>query len=301
MAELIKNRQNFSFGVIGGGKLGLNLTIELLKMGRLDWILAHTKRTYDRVLGRIINRFLIRSSIQDIDKFPDMIIICTPDSEIKKVSDDLARIHGKSLKGKYIIHCSGVLKREILSACEKAGAVTAAIHPFQTFYFEEPGILSDIRWGVEASDEDYDLFASFVDLLFGFPVRLSEESIREKALYHAVATAASNYMTTIIQLANQIADSANIDSNEFLPPIAKTTLGNNLRGLSDSKMIPLTGPIARADIETIRLHIDALKQYPNILKPYCYMGLATVEMAHNAGMLTDKALKDMSDLFKTGV
>lgn len=301
MTELIKNRKNFTFGVIGGGKLGLNLTIELLKMGRLEWILAHSKRTYDRVLTRIINRFLIRPSIQEIDKLPNMIIICTPDSEIKKVSDELARHFGKSLKGHYVIHCSGVLKRDILSSCEDLGAVTAAIHPFQTFYFEEPGILTDIRWGVEASDDDYSLFASFVDLLFGFPVRLSEENIREKALYHAVATAASNYMTTIIQLANQIADSANIDSNEFLPPIAKTTLGNNLRGLSDSKVIPLTGPIARADVETIKLHIEALKNHPQILKPYCYMGLATVEMAHNAGMLNEKALKEITELFKTGI
>lgn len=301
MAEHIKNRKNFSFGVIGGGKLGLNLTIELLKMGRLDWILAHSKRTYDRVLTRIINRFLIRATIQEIDKIPDMIIICTPDSEIKKVSDEIAKTLGKNLKGKYVIHCSGVLKREVLKACEDMGASTAAIHPFQTFYYEEPGILSDIRWGVESTDEDYNLFASFVDLLFGFPVRLSEESIREKALYHAVATAASNYMTTIIQLANQIADSANIDSTQFLPPIAKTTLGNNLRGLSDSKVIPLTGPIARADLETIKLHIEALRTHPEILKPYCYMGLATVEMAHNAGMLSEKALNEMTELFKTGL
>ncbi len=301
MTELIKNRKNFTFGVIGGGKLGLNLTLELLKMGRLDWVMAHSKRTYDRVLARIINRFLIRATIEEIDKIPNMLIICTPDSEIKKVSEELASQFGKKLKGAYIIHCSGVLKRDVLSACEKEGAITAAVHPFQTFYFEEEGILSDIRWGVEASDEDYMLFASFVDFLYGFPVRLTEENIREKALYHAVATSASNYMTTIIQLANQIADSANIDSTEFLPPIAKTTLGNNLRGLSDSKVIPLTGPIARADVDTIKLHIEALKNHPHILKPYCYMGLATVEMAYNAGMLSKKALEDISVLFKSGL
>lgn len=301
MTELIKKRKNFSFGVIGGGKLGLNLTIELLKMGRLEWILAHSKRTYDKVLARIINRFLIRGSIQEVEKLPNMIIIATPDSEIKKVADSLAVHFGKSLKGNYVVHCSGVLKRDVLKSCEDLGASTAAIHPFQTFYYEEDGILSDIRWGVEATDEDYTLFASFVDLLFGFPVRLTEENIREKTLYHAVATSASNYMTTIIQLANQIADSANIDSNEFLPPIAKTTLGNNLRGLTDNKTIPLTGPIARADVDTIRLHIEALKQHPHILKPYCYMGLATVEMAHNAGMLSKKALDEMTELFKSGV
>lgn len=301
MTELIKNSKNFTFGVIGGGKLGLNLTLELLKMGRLDWVLAHSKRTYDRVLARIINRFLIRGSIKEIDKIPNMLIICTPDSEIKNVSEELARHLGKNLKGVYVVHCSGVLKKDVLVACEQQGASIAAIHPFQTFYFEEEGILSDIRWGVEASDEDYMLFASFVDFLYGFPVRLSEESIREKALYHAVATSASNYMTTIIQLANQIADSANIDSTEFLPPIAKTTLGNNLRGLSDLKNIPLTGPIARADVDTIKLHIDALKSHPHILKPYCYMGLATVEMAYNAGMLSKKALDDLAEIFKSGI
>ena len=154
--------------------------------------------------------------------------------------------------------------------------------------------LTDIRWGIDCEDEDYVLFSSFVQFMYGFPVRLNKRSEKDKALYHAVATAASNYMTSIIQLAHKIADTVEIDSNEFLPPIAKTTLGNNLRGLSDSDFIPLTGPIARADLGTIKLHIKAMQDNPEILRPYCFMGLATNEMAKNAGLLDDNDYKNYS-------
>lgn len=299
---MIKTSRNFSFGIIGGGRLGLALSIELLKMGRLEWVITHTKRTYDRVVAKIFNRFLTRSRVQDVDKLPGMIIICTPDSVIKEISDQLAEKFGKMLKNKYIIHCSGVLGRQALEACEKFGAKTAAVHPFQTFIYEQEGQFEDIRWGVEASDEDYSSISSFVDLLYGFPVRLTEHNLKEKALYHAVATSASNYMTTIIQLANKIADSAKIDSKQFLPPIAKTTLGNNLKGLTDSSSstnIPLTGPIARADIGTIQLHLDALKSNPELLRPYSYMGLATAEMAFNAGILEEDHYIKVRDTFNS--
>ncbi len=297
----LTNDTRFTFGMVGSGRLGLTITMELFRMDRLDWVLCHTAKSRDRVLDKIFNKHMVRESVANLDKVPNMIIIAVPDRSIRSVSEDLAKTLGSELKGKYVIHLSGVLKRDILDDCKEMGAITASVHPFQTFYYETDNPLQDIRWGVDSSDEDYPLFASFVNLLFGFPVRLSDDTIREKALYHAVATSASNYMTTIIQLAHKIADSAQIDASQFLPPIAKTTLGNNLRGLTDSKSIPLTGPIAREDIVTIRLHIDALKTHPEILKPYCHMGLATLEMARNAGIVSEEAFVEMEKLYKTGI
>lgn len=295
---MIKHSKNFKMGIIGGGRLGLSLATELLKINKLEWVLTHSKKTYDRVIKKIYNRFLTRSKIDEIEKLPAMIIIATPDAKIEDVAEDLAEKFGKNLKGIYIIHCSGVLSRSVLDSCEKVGAHTAACHPFQTF-IDDDNKLEDIRWGIESTDEDYSLFASFVSLLYGFPVRLNDHNLKEKALYHAVATSASNYMTTIIQLANKIADSAKIDSTQFLPPIAKTTLGNNLRGLTDSQNVPLSGPIARADLDTIRIHIDALKDNPELLRPYCYMGLATAEMAHNAGILDSDHFSNINMLFRS--
>lgn len=296
---MIKQSKNFNFGIIGAGRLGLTIAIELQKQSRLGWVVAHSKKTYERVIEKIQNRFLTKSNIEELDKLPSMLIIATPDSKIKETSKIIANRFDKNLSGTYVIHCSGVLSRSVLEDCENLGAKTAACHPFQTFVDGIENHLEDIRWGIEATDEDYTLFASFVDLLYGFPVRLHDHDTKEKALYHAVATSASNYMTTIIQLANKIADSAKIDSTQFLPPIAKTTLGNNLRGLTDSHQVPLSGPIARADIETIRIHLDALKDNPELLRPYCYMGLATAEMALNAGILSSDHYSNVNKIFRS--
>jgi len=281
---MIKDQENFSFGVIGAGKLGLTISLELARLERLKWILARSNQSRQNVVDKFYHTAFIRRSIDEIEEIPNMIIIAVSDGSVEEVSNALAKQFGKRLKGKYVIHTSGVLNREVLYACKEAGASVAAVHPFQTFYYDSENIFRDIRWGIEAADEDYDLFSHFVTFLYGFPIRLTTDSIKEKALYHAMAVATSNYMTTIIQLAHKIADSANIDSKEFLPPIAKTTLGNNLRGLAD-KEAPLTGPIARGDINTLELHILAMKDKPQILKPYCLLGLATVEMAFNAKLI----------------
>ena len=52
---------------------------------------------------------------------------------------------------------------------------------------------------------------------------------------------------------------------------------------------------------TIQLHIDALKTHPEILKPYCHMGLATLEMAKNAGIVSSDAYDEMEKIYKTGI
>jgi len=67
----------------------------------------------------------------------------------------------------------------------------------------------------------------------------------------------------------------------IIPPIVKTTLENNLHSLSDEKEMPMTGPFARGDFETIRLHLESLKKEPELLKIFCYLSLAANECSFN--------------------
>lgn len=291
---------DFTFGIIGPGRLGMVLAHELSTLSRLRWILAKSDKSVEKVKRVFGNGNHIIREVEDISDMPNMIIITVNDSSIAKVATTLARYHADEIKGRYFVHCSGVVGREILKPLADLGGITAAVHPFQTFVMPEEDVLKNIRWGVDAEDSTYDTFANFVTFLYGFPIRIMDKSQKDKALYHAVAVAASNYMTTIIQLANKIADSANIDAKEFLPPIAKTTLGNNLRGLSD-RSLPLTGPVARGDIETIRLHIDAMSDNQDILVPYCLMGLATAKMAFSTGLISNLQYNAMNELFVSKV
>lgn len=287
--------EDFTFGIIGPGKLGMVLARELSELNRLEWVLARSENSVGR-LERLFGsgRHIVRD-FESIDKLPNMVIITVNDSQITKVAKELSEQHSQDIKGKYFVHCSGVVGKEALVEIEKLGGIVASVHPFQTFVMPEDDVLKDIRWGVDADDDNYDTFANFVTFLYGFPIRINNRSQKEKALYHAVAVAASNYMTTIVQLANNIADSANIDAKEFLPPIAKTTLGNNLRALSD-KQPPLSGPVARGDIETIKLHIDAMLGNEDILTPYCLMGLATAKMAYSSALISEVQYLAMNEL-----
>jgi predicted short-subunit dehydrogenase-like oxidoreductase (DUF2520 family) len=294
--DIFLENEEFTFGIVGAGKLGMVLASQLDNLNRLQWILAKSDTAFQRTISTFGSSKQIYREIAEVDELPNMTILSVNDSSISKVIDQICDFHSDKIKGKYFIHCSGVMGKEVLQPIKDLGGIVAAVHPFQTFIAPKADVLKDIRWGVDADDECYDTFANFVTFLYGFPIRVMNESHKDRALYHAVAVAASNYMTTIIQLANKIADSANIDSNEFLPPIAKTTLGNNLRGLSDKEM-PLTGPVSRGDLETIDLHIQAMVGNTEILEPYCLMGLATAKMAYNSGLISELQFKAMKSLF----
>lgn len=297
MENNLIQKEAFRFGIIGAGKAGLTLAIEIAKQQRLKWIVARSLESQNRVIQTFFSDSYVRKSIDDLVSLPELTVVAVPDGAINQVAEQIATKFHADIRGKYFVHLSGVLGRDALQPLRDLGASIAAVHPFQTFYHQAENILTDIRWGIDAADDDYDLYSNFVNFLYGFPIRLSEETLKDKALYHAVAVSASNYMTTIMQLAHKIADSAKVDSSQFLPPIAKTTLGNNLRGLADNQ-IPLTGPISRGDIETIKLHLKSMMNKPHLLQPYCLMGLATLEMAHTSELVDTKTYNKIKSLLK---
>ena len=104
----------------------------------------------------------------------------------------------------------------------------------------------------------------------------------------------SNYLNTLAALGRSIAKSAGIDPELFIPPIMKTTLENNF--VSDD--IPLTGPIARADIETLVSHLEALTDYPLNLRSYCLIGLTTADRAYSSEILSKEMYEKINQLFK---
>ena len=71
---------------------------------------------------------------------------------------------------------------------------------------------------------------------------------------------------------------ADIPKTEFIPPIAYTTLYNASKAYEEGTF-PLTGPIARGDLNTILKHIESLNNFPPLKNAYIYFTLATLEIA----------------------
>ncbi|MFP4053808.1 MAG: DUF2520 domain-containing protein [Phycisphaerae bacterium] len=108
-----------------------------------------------------------------------------------------------------------------------------------------------------------------------------------KALYHAAAVTACNYLTALHEAAEQLAAAAGVEGSlarEAIAPLVDATLASIRR---DGPAAALTGPIARGDAGTVARHADALAgcDSPGVALLYAAAGLHTVSLAEQKGTL----------------
>lgn len=279
------------YGIIGLGKVGLTLARDLFSRNKLQWLCSESINP-----NLVVNEFKGISyfdKISSINFIPDVIIIAKADNYISESLNQIRIQFADSLKDKVILHLSGSKGTELYEDYKDTKSIVASAHPYQTFYYPDPTILKDICWGVQTSS-NYSVIEEIISGFGGKAFNLTNLTPEEKILYHASAVAVSNYLTTLVQLGRSLAQSAGIDPTQFIPPIMKTTLENNFR----FDEIPLTGPIARADNETLITHLDTLSQYPDILRSYCLIGLATADQALASGILSQQDFNRINLLLK---
>jgi predicted short-subunit dehydrogenase-like oxidoreductase (DUF2520 family) len=118
-----------------------------------------------------------------------------------------------------------------------------------------------------------------------------------RPLYHAAAVSASNHLVALFAHAVRMLESAGVRSDEAAPallPLMRATL-DNLEHLGIAGA--LTGPIARGDADTVRLHVARLSPEDRAL--YCALGMETLRIARAAGLDEERA-QAIESLLATG-
>jgi predicted short-subunit dehydrogenase-like oxidoreductase (DUF2520 family) len=227
------------------------------------------------------------------------IFITTPDDAIAAVCSEISR-SGGICRGDKVIHTSGAGGLDLLSSARIAGAKVASIHPLQSFADVEGAIknLSTSTFGVTAEEEIRDWSVGLVRDIGGIPLEVPED---QKPLYHAAACMASNYLTTLIHVVEQMCVALGLtrkDAMHAFWPLVTGTLENiKTRGTVRS----LTGPIARGDIGTLARHLDALGgAMPEYLPLYRTLGLLTVALAAKRDALSSQQLDLMKEYLQGG-
>ncbi|MFA7325744.1 MAG: Rossmann-like and DUF2520 domain-containing protein [Candidatus Kapaibacterium sp.] len=278
--------------VIGAGNVGITLAKKLDLVADYE-LIAHSQKSRTNAL----ESGLPAGKLTDWNKAElegEFIIICVKDSDVVNVVNQLCEQYPEQLDGKMVFHTSGTLPKENLKELVQHGAKIAAVHPFQTFYFNEARMLNGIAWGVDSEDKDFETISTFIKNINGKAIKLSAELVKKKALYHISAVAASNFMALSIDLAKEIAEDAGIDASEFLPQILETTLQNNIKQLgSDTPAI--TGPVVRGDVETIKNHIEALGQTINTVI-YKNMSESLALLAFDKGLLSGEKFEQIMEV-----
>ena len=227
----------------------------------------------------------------------DIVFLTVPDDAIASVCESIAWPASCS-----VVHCSGALSLDVLNAATQAGAATGSLHPLQTFAAgaEHAGRLSDISYALEASTPKlHDTLQDLVVALGGRPQWISGA---DKPLYHASAAMASNYLIALLGDASKLWESFGISRNsglQSLLPLVQGTI-DNLQGIGFPDA--LTGPIARGDVETVRIHLDALTaSQPDIIQSYAAMGNRTVKLGLEKGSLSEDAARAIREMLDAAI
>lgn len=276
-----------TFGVVGPGKLGFAFVTALTKQKSLAWVVCRTEESAMQIAEQFDWNVMAAADIAHVSGLPDVVILTVPDAAIAVAARALAGAFGGQLAGKIVMHCSGAAGRGELAECAAAGAVTIAAHPFQTFSGGSDTAFRGIAWGVECEPGARDDAEAIVRRFGGMPVFLSNFTQTYRGLYHAAAVFASNFLTTVIASAKEAAAAAGIAPEEFLLPIITTATENALQILDRDVPAPLTGPVARGDVETVERHIGEFAEVaPHLGFDYALMSRSAAELAKKQGFIT---------------
>ena len=259
--------------IIGTGRLGRSLAAALQKAGYDLKYIASAESKSAETTAQLTGAKIITPPYSVLDE-AGLIFITVPDRVISEIARSLAGTID-DFTGRHILHCSGILTSEVLAPLREKGASTLSFHPLQTFPQEiDAGRFQDIYIALEGEDI---LFGQKVAQdLGGKPFRIKAEN---KALYHAAACTASNYLIALAAAAGDMMEAAGLDPESgieiLLPLIAGTVMSLKESGVEKG----LTGPIARGDTPTVEKHLEALASLPELKHLYAILGLYLLNAA----------------------
>ena len=283
----------WSAAIIGGGKVGTTLGRVLIEQGhRVACVVSRTMGSA-RASAKFIGCDLATTDLQAIPADVDLILIATPHGAVADVVRVLGR-QERSFKGVAVCHASGMLTAAVLDPVKAKGATVFSFHPLQTFprSFNFADILPNVRgiyYGVDGPAAGLRVAHELARALKGYVFRVPPA---QRELYHAACVVASNHLTTLFGVLQEMTRAIDPDRKDFLGvffPIIMASIGN-VRATSPGEA--LTGPISRGGVETVARHLAALERYtPDLLPFYAGVSVETTHLATSTGSLS-QAQKD---------
>ena len=264
-------------GIIGPGRAGIGLAVALTQAGyRVSLYGRHTKPVPKP----------LTLTVGPADQPPawisqaGVVILAVRDDAIRPLAEALART--RAVQGEQVVlHLSGVQGQEALAPLVSSRAALGSLHPLQTIAEPEraPERLKGAWAAVEGMPRAVQAAEGLAQDLGMRPFRIAS---RAKAIYHAGAVFASNYLVVVEAVAQRLlrhAGLSDVEAWQALRPLVEGTLENLTR---QQPIAALTGPVARGDEETIQRHLAVLTRDDAAL--YRVLGRAALELAQKRGM-----------------
>ncbi len=289
------DRSGFVF--IGAGAVGTALALLLRDEGMTIRAVASRREASARRAAAILGGAQVVNDPVEAARLGRDIFITTPDKVIPDLARALAEARAVGV-GCRVIHMSGAIGLEALQPVRELGASVGGFHPLQASASWERGrdLIPGSTVGIEAPDEETRTY------LFGLAARVGARPIAipsgSRALYHAGAVSASNYLVVVFSMAVELMEEAGIrrqQAMDMLLPLARGAL-DTIPAEGDA-IRALTGPIVRGDADVVRAHLEAIDGVrPEMMMLYKELGLKALGLARLRGTLSREREREIEDL-----
>lgn len=188
----------------------------------------------------------------ELIKDSDTLFLTVPDGSIREVYSKLIQ---SDIEGKCLVHCSGALSSKVFFDIGKRGARGCSVHPICAVSDKLTGYkdLSKAYFTIEG--ENVDELAELLRSMGNEVERISQEN---KVKYHSASVYASNLVAGLYDIAAELLQECGLSKEFSVNALKPLFIGNAGNIASNGVVNALTGPVERADVQTIEKHLGAL-------------------------------------------
>lgn len=240
-------------GFIGAGKVGFSLGRYLTEHDMR--VSGYYSRSYEAAReAAVFTKTKCYETLEALVMSSDALFLTVPDGAIGEVWNSVKAF---DIADKCICHCSGALSSAVFSEISQTGAFGYSIHPLlavsdrlQSYRdFSKAYIIIE---GHEAHLSGWQHY--FARL--GNPVKLLDAE--QKTRYHCAAVFASNFVVGLFETSSELLRQCGFTEAEASAALTPLFLNNAGKIASAGAVEALTGPVERADTQTVERHLCVL-------------------------------------------
>jgi predicted short-subunit dehydrogenase-like oxidoreductase (DUF2520 family) len=283
-------------GVVSAGRVGSVLGAALSCAGHVVVGVSAVSRSSLRRAAELLPDTPVLPP-DDVVRRSDLVLLAVPDDVLPDLVSGLA-VTGAFRAGQIVMHTNGARGVDVLAPAIAVGVLPLALHPAMTFTgrAEDVARLAAACVGVTVADETgWSVGEALVLEMGAEPVRVPSEA---RPLYHAALAHGANHLATLVRdVVDTLEHAGVVPAERLLGPLLEAALDNTLRHGDRA----LTGPVTRGDIDTVRLHLQALAESaPELLDPYRVQASRTADRAETAGLLAPAAATQIRKTLREG-
>lgn len=209
-----------------------------------------------------------------------VVLVTVRDAELQAALVELS--NASLAPGAVVLHASGSSAPAALDTLRAQGHPGGTFHPLLPLT-DPARAAAQLRSAWIGIDGDPAARAASREIAAAIGSRVLEIPEGAKARYHAAAVIASNFPVVLLSLASRLLTASGVDADAARGALS-ALLGAAAENLqAHEPAAALTGPVARADVDTVRAHLAALADSPALAELYRALSREALPLAAAGG------------------